>query len=139
MAPLAEKRNSEIDERQARAELRDSLPGIALILGGMAILGLVDPQGLSPWNVVWAMVALGSVGWFVWVEARSLRRADEYQRIMRLEALAVGFAAVMVLSFAGGLLDELGVVDARASLSVTVGAGVVAWVTALGVKTKRGR
>ncbi len=139
MPPLAEKRNSEIDERQARAELRDSLPGIALILGGMAILGLVDPQGLSPWKVVWAMVALSSVGWFVWVEARSLRRADEYQRIIRLEALAVGFAAVMVLSFAGGLLDELGVVHARASLSVTVGAGVVAWVTALGLKTKRGR
>ena len=139
MTPSAEKRSSEIDERQARAQLRDSLPGIALILGGMAILGLVDPEGLSPWNVSWAIVALGSVGWFVWVEARTLRRADEYQRIMRLEALAVGFATVMVLSFAGGLLDELGVVRARESLSVTVPAGIVAWATALGVKTKRAR
>ena len=139
MPPSTEKRSSEVDERQARAELRDSLPGIALILGGVAILGLVDPEGLSPWNVAWAIVALGSVGWFVWVEARNLRRADEYQRIMRLEALAVGFATVMVLTFAGGLLDEIGVVAARQSLSLTVGAGVVAWATALGVKTKRAR
>ena len=139
MPASTEKRNSEVDERQARAELTDSLPGIALVLGGVAILGLVDPEGLSPWNVVWAMVALGSVGWFVWVEARSLRRADEYQRIIRLEALAVGFATVMVLSFAGGLLDELGLADARQWLSVTVGAGVLAWATALGVKTKRAR
>ena len=105
----------------------------------MAILGLVDPEGLSPWNVIWAIVALGSFGWFVWVEARNLRRADEYQRIMRLEALAVGFATVMVLTFAGGLLDEIGVVAARQSLSLTVGAGVVAWATALGLKTKRAR
>jgi hypothetical protein len=139
MSPLAEKRSSEIDERQARAQLRDSLPGIALIVGGMAILGFVDPQGLSPWNVAWALVALGSVGWFVWVEARNLRRADEFQRILRLEALAVGFGTVMVLSFAGGLLDELGILRARESLSVTVPAGVLAWATALGFKTKRAR
>lgn len=139
MPTSMEKRISQSDERRKRAEVRDSLPGIALVLTGVGILGFVNPDGLTAWNLAWAAVALSSVVWFVCVELRSLSRADEYQRIVRLEALAVGFATVMVLSFAGGLLDELGVLGARQSLSVTVGAGVVAWTVALALRTRRGR
>ncbi len=45
---------------------------------------------------------MASILGFVWVQVRSLRWADEYQRVLRLEALAIGFAAVMVVSFAAG-------------------------------------
>ncbi len=74
---------------------------------------------------------------FVWVQVRSLRRADEYQRVVRLEAMAIGFATVLVLSFAAGMLNALGIGETRQFFEVAPIVGVLAWLGAYGVKTRR--
>ncbi len=130
---------SQSDRRRNRAEMRDSLPAFAFIVAALGILILRDPEGLSAGNLIWAFLQVGAVLWMVWVQARSLRRADEYQRVLRLEALAIGFAAVMVVSFAAGLLDALGVGNPRQSLQVTTMAGVLAWTVAHGLRTRKAR
>jgi hypothetical protein len=38
----------------------------------------------------------------VWAQLRSLRRADEFERVMQREAMAIGFGAVIVVALAGG-------------------------------------
>ena len=68
---------------------------------------------------------------------RSLRRADEYQRMLQLEAMAIGFGVVIVVAMVGGLLDGAGVGDARQALQITFIAGILSWVVALVVLMRR--
>jgi hypothetical protein len=119
--------------------MRDSLPAFALIVAALGIMILVDPEGLSPGNVIWAALQVAAVLWMGWVQARSLTRADEYQRVVRLEALAIGFGTVMVTLVAAGALEALGIGNPRQSLQVTTGAGVLAWVVAQGLLTRKAR
>ena len=120
--------------------MRDVAPGIVALVIVQASLVIVDPKaGASTWNLVWSLLPLVPVAWLVWAQLRSLRRADEYQRILQLDAMAIGFATVMVVSLTGGLLDAAGVGDARQSLQITFTAGVLSWLTALAVKTARSR
>jgi hypothetical protein len=72
----------------------------------------------------------------MWTQLRSVRRADEYQRVILLEAMSIGFAFVLILSLAGGLLDAAGLGDPAQSLQITFIAGVLAWVGALAVKLR---
>lgn len=74
--------------------------------------------------------------WLMWTQLRSLRRADEFQRIGQLEAMAIGFGAVLLLSFMGGLLDAAGMENPNLSLQVTFIGGVLVWVGALAIKTR---
>ena len=48
-----------------------------------------------------------------------LRRADEFQRIAHLEALAVGFAVAIVAALTGGLLDAAEVGSTAQWLQIT--------------------
>ncbi len=75
------------------------------------------------WNLVWSLLPLLPVAWLVSALLRSLRRADEYQRMVQLEALAIGFATVMIVALAGSLLDVASVGDARQSLQITLSPG----------------
>lgn len=105
-----------------------------------ASLVLLDPDGgANGWNLVWSLLPLLPAGWLVWAQLRSLRRADEYQRIVQLEAMAIGFGTVIVLSLAGGLLDAAGIGDSRQSLQVTFILGILSWIGALAVNTWRAR
>ena len=99
---------------------------------------LLDPDaGASAWNVVWSLLPMVPAGWLVWAQLRSLRRADEYQRIVQLQAMSVGFGTVVLLSLLGGLLDAAGIGSAAQSLQITFIAGVLTWIGALGVLTWR--
>ena len=105
-----------------------------------ASLVLLDPDGgANAWNLLWSFLPLVPAGWLVWAQLRSLRRADEYQRIVQLEAMAIGFGTVIVLSLAGGLLDGAGIGDPRQSLQVTFILGILAWIAALAIKTRQAR
>ncbi len=136
MRTPTEKVKSQSDRRRDRAEMRDSLPALAFIAGAQAILWTTDPDGFTPANVIWALLSVAAVAWFVWVQVRSLRRADEYQRRFRLEALAIGFGAVMVLATAGSILDALEIGDPRQYLHITSGGGMLAWLGAHGLMTR---
>ncbi|MGB9378417.1 MAG: hypothetical protein WCB04_12985 [Mycobacteriales bacterium] len=68
----------------------------------------------------------------------SLRRSDEYQRLVQLEALAIGFGVVILVAFVGNLLAAAGIGDTKQALQITFEGGVIAWVVALMVKAARG-
>lgn len=119
---------------------RDVLPGVVLLLAVQASLIALDPDGrASASNLAWSLLPAIPAIWLVWSQLRSRRRADERQRIMQLEAMAVGFGAVIFLSFAGGLLDAAGIGSARQSLQVTFIVGTLAWVLALVIGARRQR
>jgi hypothetical protein len=139
MARSTEKSKSQSERRRDGAEVRDALPGYALVLGAFVVMLVVDRGRLTAGNIVWALLSFLGVLWFVGVEVRSLARADEYRRMIKLEALAIGFGSVMVLLFAAGLLDALGLDNPRRSYHAATTAGLVAWLAALGLKTRRAR
>ena len=130
---------SRSERRRTRAEMRDSFPAMVLSLAAFGVLVLVDPDGLTPLNVVWAALSIASVLGFVWAQVRSLRRADEYQRIVRLEAIAIGFGTVIVLSFTAGMLNALGVGEPRQFYEPVFIVGVVVWAAAHEIKSRRAR
>lgn len=123
-----------------RAALRDVLPGIVFLVVLQGSLIMLDPDGrASASNLVWSLLPILPAVWLVTLQLRGLRRADEYQRVVQLEAMAIGFGAMIMLSFAGGLLDGAGIGSARQSLQVTFIAGTLAWIGALAIKSARSR
>jgi hypothetical protein len=131
-------RKSSSDVARYRAAVRDTMPGMVTLVVVQGSLVLLDPDGgVSGWNLLWSVLPLVPAGWLVWAQLRSLRRADEYQRMMQLEAMAVGFGTVIVLSLAGGLLDGAGIGDPMQSLQVIFIVGILAWIAALAIKTRR--
>jgi hypothetical protein len=133
-------RRSTSDVARDRALLRDIAPGLVALVVTQGSLVVLDPDGTaSGWNVVWSLLPMIPAAWLVWAQLRSLKRADEYQRVVQLEALAIGFGAVTMLALLGGLLDAAGIGDPRQSLQVTFIAGILVWIGALAVKTSRVR
>lgn len=137
--PITAKRTSDSvsDRRRSRAELWDSVPAVVLSLAAFTIMLVADPDGLAPLNVLWASLWAASALWFVLVQVRSLGRADEYHRVVRLEALAIGFAAVMVSFIVAGVLNALGIGERRQFFEVAPMVGFLVWVAAHGVKMRR--
>ena len=72
----------------------------------------------------------------MWAELRSLQRADEYQRMLQLQALAVGFAVVVVLLQVVSLLVAAQLMDARQGLQISFIGALMAW---LGVRALKAR
>jgi len=133
-------RKSGSDVARYRAAVRDTMPALVTLVVVQGSLVLLDPDGgASGWNLSWSVPPLVPALWLVWAQLRSLRRADEYQRIVQLEAMAIGFGTVIVLSLAGGLLDGAGIGDPRQSLQVTFILGILAWIAALAIKTWQAR
>jgi hypothetical protein len=140
MITTSGERRSASDVARDRALLRDIAPGIVALVVTQASLLVLDPDGnASPWNIVWSLLPLIPALWLVWAQVRGLKRADEYQRVMQLEAMAIGFGAVTMLALLGGLLDAAGIGDPRQSLQITFIAGILVWIGALAVKTSRSR
>jgi hypothetical protein len=134
----ARERKSSSDVARDRAALRDAVPAMITTMVLQGSLILLDPNGpVTLWYLAWSFSPLLSLLWLMWGQLRSLRRADEYQRVVQLEAMAIGFGAVILLSLAGGLLDGARMGDPRQSLQVTFMGGVFAWAGALIIKTRR--
>ncbi len=133
-------RKSTSDAARERAALRDMVPAVVLLIVVQGSLLLLDPDGgASTANVVWSLLPMVPALWLVWAQLRSLRRADELQRIVQLEAMAIGFGATLLLALLGGLLDAAGIGDPRQSLQITFIGGMLAWLGALGVAAARAR
>lgn len=133
-------RMSRSDVERQRAGFRDAVPAVLALVVVQGSLVLLDPaDGASGWNLVWSLLPLIPVGWLIWAQLRSLRRADEFQRMLQLEAMAIGFAAFAVLSLTGGLLDAAGVGNARQSLQITFIGGILTWLCALFLNGRRNR
>ncbi|SHN49732.1 hypothetical protein SAMN05660350_00111 [Geodermatophilus obscurus] len=131
------KSRAEIERR--RAARRDSIPiGVAMAAAVAAFaVTLTDPEDPGD-TVIWAVPMLALLALGLRAELRDLRRADEYERTLLLEALALGFVVVIVLLFVGGLFVAGGVGDPRVWLNVSFIGGLLGWSAIKAVKTRRG-
>jgi hypothetical protein len=77
----------------------------ALLLFFAARFGLEVP-GLATWlRVAIALVPVPALGWFLWEFVQSVSRADELERRIQLEALALAFPLTLLLVMTLGLLQ----------------------------------
>jgi len=134
MTSTPTERKSKSDVDRDRALLRDLIPGLVLLVVLQGSLVMLDPDGdASAANLAWSLMPLVPFAWLVWAQVRGLRRADEYQRLRQLEAMAIGFGGFMALAMTGGLLDGAGIGDPAQWLQITFIGGTLTWVVALGI------
>jgi hypothetical protein len=115
------------DRAKARAYSREFWPGMAayaLVLTAVLTWGGLD--GHSPWRFIWAVAPVLPAGWTVRVVFRQVRRVDEYQKLLLLQSLAVGFAVAMLAAITLGFLAIAGLRLADAPW-IVVGAGTLGW------------
>lgn len=79
----ARERRSHSDVARDRALVRDAAPAMVTLLVVQGSLILVDPHGpVTGWYLLWSFSPLVPALWLMWVQLRTLRRADEYQRVI---------------------------------------------------------
>lgn len=120
-------RKSRSDLERDRAVWRDLLAGFALLAVVFGAMFATDADGPSFASAAWSLLTLIGAVLLLRAEVRRLRRADEYPRTLQLEALAFGFAVVVLLTLAAGLLDAAGLGDPRQSLQISFIGGILAW------------
>ena len=118
--------------------MRDALPAVVALILLEGVVAIVDPDvDATPWQLAIALSPLLAGVWLVWVQLRTLRRSDEYQRIMHLEAMSVGFGVAMVMAMTGGLLDGADVGSTPQYLQLTFIGGILSWAGALAIRMRR--
>ena len=125
------------DRARARAYYRDFTPGMVgygVVLGAVLAWGHLD--GTSAWRWVWAVLPVLPAAWVVRAVVRHLHRVDEYQRLLLLQGLGVGFAVAMLAAVTVGFLGIAGLPMAAAGW-VVYGAGMLAWLVASAVARAR--
>ena len=135
-----ERRPSQSDSARSQAAVRDLTPPLALLLITQGSLIALDPKhGPTVWTVIWSLSPIVAMLWLAASQVRILRRSDEFQRVVQLQALAVGFGVTILLAAAGGLLDAARIGSTRQSLQIIFIGCVIAWTMALAIKTSRTR
>lgn len=115
------------DRARARAYHRDFWPGMlgyAVVLTAVIVWGQLD--GPSAWRYVWALLPVLPALWMVRAVVRHVTRIDDYQRLLLLRGLAVGFAIAMIASLTVGFLGVAGLVLSAAGW-IIYGAGMAGW------------
>jgi uncharacterized membrane protein len=72
-----------------------------------------------------------------WTQVRAFRRCDEYQRLLYLEAAAVGFAIAVLVSLTGSQLVVVDVGTGAMFLQATVIGGIGSWAATLALRGRR--
>ncbi len=90
-----------------------------------------DPQ--APWRYALAVAPVVALLGFI----RFLRRVDELQRRIQLEAIGLSFAATAILTFAYGFLEDVGF--PRLSYGWILPLMVMLWGLGLGLASRRYR
>lgn len=131
---------SRSDIARGHAARRDVAPAVALLVVTQGSLIWFDPS--RPTNlaeIAWALSPLAAIAWLVWGQIRAVGRADELQRVQQLQALSIGFAVLIVLLTAIGLLHAAEIGDLAQQTQIALIAGVLAWVGASAVLSARSR
>ena len=79
---------------------------LAVLVGSIELLTHVDVA--RPWRDLLALSPMIPAATMSWVILRELRRMDELQLRMQLEALGFSFAGTAILTFSYGFLEGLG-------------------------------
>ena len=131
-------RASNLERRQNKAALRDALPAIVALVASQALVASLDLDADSNWwHLALSLAPLLPAAWLGWAQLRSIRRADEYQRIAQLEAMSIGFAVAMFVALTGGLLEGADVGSSVQFLQLTFIIAILSWVTALAIRSRR--
>ena len=84
----------------------------ALVIYGVMLIGsiqlLTHMVVARPWRDLIALSPMLPAAATAWVVLRELRRMDELQRRIQLEALGFSFAGTAILTFSYGFLEGLG-------------------------------
>jgi hypothetical protein len=84
----------------------------ALVVYGVMLIGsiqlLTHLDLARPWRDLVALSPMLPAAATAWVVLRELRRMDELQRRIQLEALGFSFAGTAILTFSYGFLEGLG-------------------------------
>ncbi len=135
---MSEHRKSVLERRQDRAFFRDAVPAVVALIVLEALVAVLDlDAGSNRWHLAISLLPLLAGVWLAWVQLRTLRRCDEYQRTAHLEAMSIGFAVAMLAAMAGGLLSGADVGSDAQYLQVTFIAGILSWLGALAVRLGR--
>jgi hypothetical protein len=129
--------STNVEQRQRAAYLRDMTPAIAGYAVILAVgLSLVGDEVDNPGE--WALLILPIVPalWGVRAVVRHLRRIDEYQRILQLEAMAAGFGVAMVSAITVGFIG-VGGAATRAAGWIVYGSGMATWALVALVQGRR--
>jgi hypothetical protein len=134
------KPKSNSDTRRAHAAWRDVAPALALLIVTQGSLIWLNPgRPTSAVGVGWALSPLLAVAWLARNQLRVLRRADELQRIVQLEAMAIGFGVMSMLLLGVGLLHAAELGDLAQQTQIALIVGVLAWVAVLAVGMRQPR
>ncbi len=79
---------------------------VVMLVGSITLLTHVDVA--RPWRDLIALSPMIPAATLAWVILRELRRMDELQRRIQLEALGFSFAGTAILTFSYGFLEGLG-------------------------------
>ena len=83
-----------------------------LLVYGLVLVGSIEllqnVKIAAPWRDVIALSPMVAAIAMAWVILRELRRMDELQRRIQLEALGFSFAGTAILTFSSGFLEGLG-------------------------------
>lgn len=118
------------DRVRTKAYHRDfwpSIVGYGAVLTAVLIWGGLD--GHSPSRFLWALLPVVPALWTVRAVLRHVRRIDDYQQLLLLNGLAVGFAIAMIASLTVGFLGIAGLPMQGAGW-VIYSAGMLGWLVA---------
>ena len=107
----------------------------AMLVGSIELLTHVDVA--RPWRDLIALCPMLPAAAMAWIVLRELRRMDELQRRIQLEALGFSFAGTAILTFSYGFLEGLGY--PRLSMFTVWPILAVLWVVGLALAHRRYR
>lgn len=110
-----------------------SLLGYAVVLAVSLSLVGDDIDAVGEWILV--MLPVVPALWGVRAIIRHLRRVDEFQRMLQLEAMAAGFGVAMVVSITVGFVGVAGIATVAAGW-VVYGAGMLTWAVTVQVRAR---
>lgn len=128
---------SDGDRARSRAYQWDFWPSMlayAVVLSAVLKWGHLD--GHSPWRFVWSVLPVIPALWTVRAVLRHVHRIDDYQRLLLLQGLSVGFALAMIASLTLGFLGIAGL-PMRSAGWIIYGVGMAGWLVAGQVAQKR--
>lgn len=100
------------------------MAGYVVVLTAVIVWGHLD--GPSSWRYLWALLPVVPALWIVRAVARRVARIDDYQRLLLLRSLAVGFALAMIASVTVGFLGIAGLTLPAAGW-IIYSAGMLGW------------
>jgi hypothetical protein len=84
--------------------------GVVLLVALVGAYAVLEAIPLSlPLRLLVAAAPLAAFGYFIATEVRTIRSTDELQQRIQLEALALAYPAAIMLIYALGLLERVGV------------------------------